>query len=292
MLGSTTFYIERRYIMLKFIKKFLRKKFRKKRVGLFAVHGFMENGMMSFRNLSVVLDSMKKEYRLTDLQGHRENENINEFNHEKCLREVEAEYVEFKMKYDEVMLIGFSMGGAIAAHLASKYGATKLVLVSAALKYGGTKRITSQALNMVKKAFGKTEDRSAAQFLMETINMSKEEIGKLANDLLEDYQKNRYDKERATKNLSEAKIGVFMNFMKLISVIRDNLGWLDMPTRIYQSTDDELIPIESGYDALEKCTSLDRKLIILNKTRHGILNSELKAYVIKDIIDFFYEENK
>jgi carboxylesterase len=275
--------------MLKLFKKWWQKKFKKKKVGLFAVHGFMENGMMSFRNLSVVLDSMKKDYYLTNLQGHRDNENINEFNYEKCLKEVEAEYVNFKMNYDEVMLIGFSMGGAIAAHLASKYGATKLVLVSAALKYGGTKRITTQALNMVKKAFGKNDDRGAAQFLMDTINLSKEEIGKLANDLLEDYQKNKFDKERAAKNLSEAKIGVFMNFMKLISTVRDNLGWLDMPTRIYQSTDDELIPIESGYDALEKCTHLDRKLIILNKTKHGIMNSELRSYVIKDIVDFFYE---
>jgi carboxylesterase len=278
--------------MLKFIKKWWQKRFRKKKIGLFAVHGFMENGMMSFRNLSVVLNSMKKDYYLTNLQGHRDNENINEFNYEKCLKEVEAEYIDFKMKYDEVMLIGFSMGGAIAAHLASKYGATKLVLVSAALKYGGTKRITTQALNMVKKAFGKNDDRGAAQFLMDTINLSKEEIGKLANDLLEDYQKNKFDKERAAKNLSEAKIGVFMNFMKLISTVRENLGWLDMPARIYQSTDDELIPIDSGYDALEKCTNLDRKLIILNKTKHGIMNSELRSYVIKDIVDFFYGDGE
>jgi carboxylesterase len=273
------------------IKKMIKKIFKTKRVGLFAVHGFMENGMISFRNLVEILEKMNKEYYLTNLQGHRNDENINDFNYEKCLREVEEEYLNYKSKYDEVMLIGFSMGGAIAAHLASKYGAKKLILVSAALRYGGTKRITTQALGLVKKAFGKNEDRGAAQFLMDTINMSKEEIGKLADDLLNSYQKNKYDKERAAKNLSEAKIGVFMNFMKLISVIKDGLGWLDMPTRIYQSTDDELIPIESGYDALEKCTSLDRKLIILNNTRHGIMNSQLKDYVLKDIVNFFYEED-
>jgi carboxylesterase len=273
--------------MFDFIKKF----FKKKKVGLFAVHGFMENGMISFRNLAGVLDSMNKEYYLTNLQGHREGENINEFNHEKCLREVEAEYVNYKMKYDEVMLIGFSMGGAIAAHLASNYGATKLVLVSAALKYGGTKRITSHALGMIKKAFGKGDNRDAAQFLMETINISREEIGKLANDLLETYQKNKFDKERAAKNLAEAKIGVYMNFMKLISTIRDGLGWIDMPVRIFQSTDDELVPTESGYDALEKCTNLDRKLIILNGTKHGIMNSQLREYVLKDITNFFYKED-
>jgi carboxylesterase len=272
--------------MFDFIKRF----FKKKRVGLFAVHGFMENGITSFRNLVGILESMNKEYYLTDLQGHRDDQNINEFNYEKCLKEVEMEYVDYKMKYDEVMLIGFSMGGAIAAHLASKYGATKLVLISAALKYGGTKRITSQALGMIKKAFGKSDNRDAAQFLMETINISKEEIGKLANDLLENYQKNKQDKEKAAKNLSEAKIGVYMNFMKLITTIREGLGWIDMPVRIFQSTDDELVPTESGYDALEKCTNLDRKLIILNGTKHGIMNSKLKEYVLRDITDFFYKE--
>jgi len=273
------------------VKKIFNKIFKKRKVGLFAVHGFMENGMISFRNLVIVLEKMNKEYYLTNLQGHRDNENINEFNYEKCLREVELEYLDYKSKYDDVVLIGFSMGGAIAAHLASKYGAKKLVLVSAALKYGGTRRITAQAIGIVKKAFGKNDERGAAQFLMDTINMSKEEIGKLANDLLDNYQKNKYDKERTAKNLSEAKIGVFMNFMKLISTIRENLGWLDMPVRIYQSTDDELVPTESGYEALEKCTNLDRKLIILNNTKHGIMNSQLKDYVLKDIVDFFYKED-
>lgn len=273
------------------IVEMIKKIFKRKKIGLFAVHGFMENGMISFRNLVEILGKMNKEYYLTNLQGHRDNENINEFNYEKCLSEVETEYLDYKSNYDEVMLIGFSMGGAIAAHLASKYGATKLILISAALKYGGTKRITAQALGIVKKAFGKNEDRGAAQFLMDTINMSKEEIGKLADDLLNSYQKNRQDKEKAAKNLSEAKIGVFMNFMRLISVIREGLGWLDMPIRIYQSTDDELIPIESGYDTLEKCTNLDRKLIILNNTKHGIMNSQLKNYVLKDIVDFFYGED-
>jgi carboxylesterase len=275
--------------LLKEIKKFFRIG-RMRRVGLFAVHGFMENGRISFGNLANVLDQNKKEYYLTNLQGHRDNENINEFDYEKCLREVEAEYIDFKSKYDDVMLIGFSMGGAIAAHLASKYGATKLVLVSAAIRYGGTKRITTQALNIVKKAFGKNNDQGAAQFLMDTVNMTKDQIQSLADDLLASYQKNKEDKARTAKNLSEAKIGVFINFTKLISEVRDNLGWLDMPVRIYQSTDDELIPIESGYDALEKCTNLDRKLIILNKTKHGIMNSQLKDFVLKDIYEFFYKE--
>jgi carboxylesterase len=276
--------------LLNEIKKFFRIG-KARRVGLFAVHGFMENGKISFGNLTKVLDQNKKKYYLTDLQGHRDSENINEFDYEKCLREVEAEYLDFKSKYDDVMLIGFSMGGAIAAHLASKYGATKLVLVSAAIRYGGTKRITTQALNIVKKAFGKNNDQGAAQFLMDTINMTKDQIQNLADDLLASYQKNKEDKARTAKNLSEAKIGVFINFTKLITEVRNNLGWLDMPVRIYQSTDDELIPIESGYDALEKCTSPDRKLIILNNTKHGIMNSQLKDYVLKDIVDFFYGED-
>jgi carboxylesterase len=264
---------------------------KRKKIGLFAVHGFMENGMISFRNLVEVLNRMNKEYYLTNLQGHRDNENINDFNYQKCLEEVEIEYLDYKSRYDEVMLIGFSMGGAIAAHLASKYGANKLVLVSAAIKYGGTKRITTQALSIVKKAFGKNDDQGASQFLMDTIKMSKDQIQNLANDLLNSYQKTKADKDRTAKNLSEAKIGVFINFTKLISEIKDGLGWLDMPVRIYQSTDDELIPIESGYEALEKCTNLDRKLIILNKTKHGIMNSQLKDYVLKDIVDFFYKED-
>jgi esterase/lipase len=179
------------------------------------------------------------------------------------------------------------MGGAIAAHLASKYGAHKLVLVSAALKYGGTKRLTTQALNIVKKALSRDNPtgKTASEFLEQNINMTKDQIKNLADSLMEDYSTTQNNDK-----LSKAKVGVFIEFTKLINKIRTNIGWIDMPVRIYQSTDDELVPIDSAYYALELCTNPDRKVIILNKTRHGIMNSSLKEHVLKEIIEFFYEE--
>jgi carboxylesterase len=262
---------------------------KEEKVGLFGVHGFMENGEISFKSIKPMLIEMKKDFYFTDLHGHGDNEDINDFNHEKLLDRVEKEYIAFKSKYNKVILIGYSMGGAIAAHLASKYGAHKLVLVSAALKYGGTKRLTSQALNIVKKALSKdiSETKTAAEFLEQNINMSKNEIQKLANDLMQSYNVNR-SKNSHEDRLVKAKVGVFIEFTRLIAKIRSNIGWIDMPVRIYQSTDDELVPIDSAYYALELCTNPDRKVIILNKTRHGIMNSSLKEYVLKEIIEFFY----
>jgi carboxylesterase len=262
---------------------------KKSKIGLFGVHGFMENGRISFKTITPILEDMKVDFQFVDVQGHGDDEDINSFNHDLVLKKIEQQYLKFKENHKEVMLIGYSMGGAIAAHLASKYGATKLVLVSAALKYGGTRRLTSQALNVVKKAMSKDVpvNKTATEFLEQNINMNKEEIKKLADDLMESYNVNRKIGSHEDK-LSKAKVGVFMEFTKLISDIRSNLGWLDMPVRIYQSTDDELVPIESAYYALELCTNPDRKVIILNKTRHGIMNSVLKEYVMKEIIEFFY----
>jgi len=261
---------------------------KEEKIGLFGIHGFMENGRISFKTITPILTEMKKEFYFTDLQAHGDHEDINTFDHEILLEKVEKEYINFKMKYDKVMLIGFSMGGAIAAHLASKYGAHKLVLVSAALKYGGTKRLTTQALNIVKKALSRDNPvgKTASEFLEENINMSKEQIKDLAGKLMEDY----VSIENNDK-LAKAKVGVFIEFTKLINKIRSNMGWIDMPVRIYQSTDDELVPIESAYYALELCTNPNRKVIILNKTRHGIMNSSLKDYVLKEIIEFFYGRN-
>jgi carboxylesterase len=262
---------------------------KKSKIGLFGVHGFMENGRISFKTITPILEKMKVDFQFLDIQGHGDDEDINSFDHDLVFKKIEKEYLEFKKNYKEVMLIGYSMGGAIAAHLASKYGATKLVLVSAALKYGGTKRLTAQALNIVKKALSKesSANKSAAEFLEQNINMGKEDIKKLADDLMESYNVNRQKGTHEDK-VSKAKVGVFMEFTKLIADIRTNLGWLDMPVRIYQSTDDELVPIDSAYYALELCTNPDRKVIILNKTRHGIMNSSLKEYVLKEIIEFFY----
>jgi len=255
------------------------------KVGLFGIHGFMENGRISFKNITPILTEMKKDFYFTDLQAHGDNDDINSFDHEVLLDQIEREYLVFKTKYTKVMLIGFSMGGAIAAHLASKYGAHKLVLVSAALKYGGTKRLTTQALNIVKKALSKdnTTGKTASEFLEQNINMTKDQIKTLADSLMEDYSTMKNNDK-----LAKAKVGVFIEFTKLINKIRSNIGWIDMPVRIYQSTDDELVPIDSAYYALELCTNPDRKVIILNKTRHGIMNSSLKEYVLKEIIEFFY----
>jgi carboxylesterase len=266
---------------------------KKSKIGLFGVHGFMENSKISFRAISPILEKMKVPFHFVDVQGHGDNEDINSFDHDLVIKKVETEYLKFKKDHEDVMLIGYSMGGAIAAHLASKFGAKKLVLVSAALKYGGTKRLTAQALNVIKKSLSKdaSTNKTASEFLEESMHMTKDQIKILANNLMEDYGKMKSDKELAKvkiDKLSTAKVGVFMEFTKLISDIRTNIGWLDMPVRIYQSIDDELVPIESAYYALELCTNPDRKVIILNKTKHNIINSVLKDYVIKEIIEFFY----
>jgi carboxylesterase len=266
---------------------------KKSKIGLFGVHGFMENSKISFRAISPILEKMKVPFHFVDIQGHGDNEDINSFDHDLVIKKVETEYLKFKEDHEDVMLIGYSMGGAIAAHLASKFGAKKLVLISAALKYGGTKRLTAQALNVIKKSLSRDSsiNKTASEFLEESMHMTKDQIKVLANNLMEDYGKMKNDKELAKvkiDKLSTAKVGVFMEFTKLISDIRTNIGWLDMPVRIYQSIDDELVPIESAYYALELCTNPDRKVIILNKTKHNIINSVLKDYVIKEIIEFFY----
>jgi carboxylesterase len=253
----------------------------------------MENNKITFRAISPILERLKVPFHFVDIQGHGDDEDINLFNHDLVLKKVEREYLKFKEDHEDVMLIGYSMGGAIAAHLASKFGAKKLVLVSPALKYGGTKRLTAQALNVIKKSLSRdaSTNKTASEFLEESMHMTKDQIKVLANNLMEDYGKMKKDEELAKvkiDKLSTAKVGVFIEFTRLISDIRTNIGWLDMPVRIYQSIDDELVPIESAYYALELCTNPDRKVIILNKTKHNIINSVLKDYVIKEIIEFFY----
>ena len=51
----------------------------KKKIGFFMIHGFLGNGRTSFGNLpAVLLKNGIKEYKIIEVQGHGEDEDIND----------------------------------------------------------------------------------------------------------------------------------------------------------------------------------------------------------------------
>src|SRR5699024_12436828 len=67
----------------------------------------------------------------------------------KLIKAAESALKQLKEKYDEIYLIGFSMGGMIAAYLAAKYKVDKLVLLATSGKYLSFKQIGVDIVEMI-----------------------------------------------------------------------------------------------------------------------------------------------
>jgi carboxylesterase len=257
-----------------------------KGTGLFLVHGFLESGAISYNGIPEKLRSMGlKDFFLADIQGHGKGENLNDFDADKALERVEKQYMDYKVAHKRTYLIGFSMGGAIAGHLASKYGADKLVMISPAFKYGVTSAIKNEAMEFfrgilkrpiedlsrdvkeggldVKEMTSKFIDSSTAETTLKLKQIMLERTGKL-------------------------KLGVFINFTKLIAKIKKTMGTIESPTRIYMSTTDPLVPLDSGDYAFELVTNSDKRLMVISDVNHNIIQSRVGKDILNDIGRFLF----
>ena len=75
--------------------------------------------------------------RIPTFSGHGEAEHLamKGYKAEHWMMEAEIAYRQLAKQVDEVIVVGFSMGGIIAMYLANRYKVKKLVLLSAAAKY-------------------------------------------------------------------------------------------------------------------------------------------------------------
>lgn len=84
------------------------------------------------------------------LPGHGEKLALENVNYKSWIDSAEASLNHLKERYDEIYLIGFSMGGMIAAYLRAKYKVEKLVLLATAGKYLSLKRISVDIGDVIK----------------------------------------------------------------------------------------------------------------------------------------------
>ncbi len=245
------------------------------KVGIFLIHGFMEDAELTFKELKHSLNKFGlTDYLAVSLQGHGNTENINRFNCAKCLKKVCEQYQQFKLKYDLVYLIGVSAGGTISTYLAKQYGADKLVLVSPMFEYDGTSIWYQDNMNYRKKNSRFKIFNSKNDYKLENTSRFVE-IGKKSYGLPEN------------RNFLEVKEKVYLNFAKLIKHINKKVDKIDTPTRIYHADSDEMVPLDSSLSILKKIKSKDKKMIVISGEYHRILSSEINQKVFNEIGQFF-----
>ncbi|HHU28728.1 TPA: alpha/beta fold hydrolase [bacterium] len=226
------------------------------KIGAFFVHGFM-GYPTDFGNLSVALEKLNIDTKLIILPGHDKGENPSLYSWKNWLSYAEERYLEYKEKLDIVYLIGFSMGGTIATYLANKHGCDKLVLIAPAFEYFNP----IQNIKDIKLAFKRR------YFSINKIKaMMKQELG---------YQ-----------NENKIKFKTYRDFIMLTKYCIKNIGYLDIPIRIYHGENDELIPLSSSMNALKRFTNQDKKLDIIPYGRHMLLTGASAKVVESSIAEF------
>ena len=160
-----------------------------------------------------------------------------------------------KYGYKEIYVIGHSMGGVIAAYLASKYKEVKkLVLAAPAFQY----------------------------FKFEGNKINILESIKVVPNLFKDY-----NKEEVISRLFKVPIPTIKEFMSLVSEHHSDVKNIVCPTLIIHGTKDEIVPDTSVNYVYDNIKSTSVSLVEISGLTHDLFINDRYDDVKKLIFDFF-----
>lgn len=156
--------------------------------------------------------------------------------------------------YKKIYVIGHSMGGIIASHLASKYPEVKkLVLAAPAFKYLSFKNDKLDIIESIKK------------------------VPKIFKD---------YSYEEVLARVYKIPPGAVIEFMDLAESYKEDIKKIDIPTLILYGSDDEIVPIDSVNYVYDNIKSKSVSLIELENLNHDLfINNRYEE--VKSIITHF-----
>lgn len=187
-----------------------------RRKAILMIHGFV-GGIYDYGNLPNELELVRKFDVFTfTLPGH-EKLIVKDAKHTDWIKSAEDQIETLiKNNYKTIYVIGHSMGGVLAAHLAKKYKQVKkLVLVAPAFRYFYFK---DGKVNI--KGFNETIKNIPSMFK----NMGTEKV-----------------LERITKT----PITTMLEFTKLVSNLEKDIKEVTCPVLTIRGTEDKVVPIES-----------------------------------------------
>lgn len=229
------------------------------RKAILLIHGFaggcydygeLGNDLQTYRNFDV--------FTFT-LPGH-DKLKINNVTKEDWIKAGEDQIEKIiKNGYKSIYIIGHSMGGIIASHLASKYPKVKkLVLAAPAFKYLTFKDDKIDIVESLKK------------------------VPKLFKD---------YDSETVISRILKSPILTVKEFMDLAEAHTDDVKKIKIPTLILHGTKDELVPVDSVNYVYDNIGATSVTLIELENITHDLFINNRYKEIKKIILNFFIEYN-
>ncbi|ASN07097.1 alpha/beta hydrolase [Virgibacillus necropolis] len=193
------------------------------------------------------------------LPGHGRKLTLKNVSHKKWISAAEDSLKQLLAKYDEVYLIGFSMGGMIASYLAAKYKVDKLVLLASARKYLSFKQIFFDIHQVC-------------------VDGLKGNIKK--NKLYIHYR----------KKLGGVPFKSNLEFLKLVKFTKPYLKKIDSSVLIAQGQKDGMVPYKTAYFLDKEINSEEKEVVFFERSRHLICLGEDKDTLNKMVYNFLSKE--
>ncbi len=173
---------------------------------------------------------------------------------------VHNEYCRLKESYQEVTLVGFSIGAALAAHYAAHNEVDRLVLLSVPLCPLNDKFPTKLMLK-IYGVFFKTVRGNPNVLITEEGELFSYVYGHVPTAILH--------------TMSE-----------LIGIVRSRLHRITAPALIMHSVNDSVSGAKSGPLVYRRVNSKEKRLVILRKSGHNLLMDAQQALVLEEIRKF------
>ena len=173
------------------------------------------------------------------LSGHGEELHLRGFTSKHWLMDAEIAYRVLAKKVDDVIVVGFSMGGIIALYLAKRYKVKKLVLLSAAAKYVNPSQLAKDIKILASEA----------------------------------YQHNLYKNElflRYQHKFSNVPLSATVEFMKLVQLVAPYYKDIQNPIYIVQGKLDEIVPYHTAQFLYDQLASQEKYLYFSDNSKHHI----------------------
>ncbi|MFC4559909.1 alpha/beta hydrolase [Virgibacillus kekensis] len=230
-------------------------------IGCLIIHGFT-GGPYEVDPLASFLKSETNWHiEVPTLPGHGRKLALDDVSHDKWITTAENSLKKMKEKFDEVYLIGFSMGGMIAAYLAAKHKVDKLVLLAPAGKYLSFRQISKDVKDVVTDGFR----------------------GRLKENKL--YMHYR-------RKLGEVPFKANLEFLKVVKLTRKYLSKVESPVLIAQGQQDGMVPYKTAYYLDKEITSAPKEVVFFERSRHLICLGDDKDTLNTMVYDFLKKEKE
>ncbi|WP_332646340.1 alpha/beta hydrolase [Lysinibacillus sp. 54212] len=229
-------------------------------IGVLILHGF-SGGPYEVQPLT---DYLKKKidwiYELPTFSGHGDTDELamKGFKAEHWLMDAEIAFRNLAKRVDDVVVIGFSMGGVIAMYLAKRYPVKKLVLLSAAAKYVSPTQLLQDLRFMAEDAVhGTIQD----------------------NELFSRYK----------HKLKNVPLSSTMEFMKIVEKVEPYISHIQCPVFVVQGALDGIVPSTTARLIYDKVQSKRKMIYISKEGKHHICYSDDCDEWFAQVSDFLME---